>query len=217
MPVTTTDTGRDKNWEIQSKNLLIVEGGEDLSFFSSLLATSEISDVHMISFNTNTAWDRKIASIKRANGFDKVRSIALVEDADSDFDAALQRCRSALQSNNFPVPGNVRDVARDSDYSSSIFISSESEGAAGSLEEMILARLTNSGQVKCAESFVECLAEQGITPKYPGKAKLRALAFAQPTFYYNIGDAFKRGFVDFSSSEFDDLRTWLNQVFGSNP
>ena len=88
--------------EIKSQKLLLVEGKDEEVFFKILLEKKKIDGIQIISSAGKQRFKKRFPNIiKKTPGFDKVSSLAVIQDADESAEQAFQSIQSVLKNNAF--------------------------------------------------------------------------------------------------------------------
>jgi hypothetical protein len=111
MTVKLTKSTRPEPVSFTETTLVLVEGDDDQVFIKAVSQHLSLQSIQIHNMNGKTSWASKVRVIAKDPGFhDRVKNIALVRDSDDNPVAALESCRSALQSANLPCPSTAGGV-----------------------------------------------------------------------------------------------------------
>ncbi len=99
---------------IRHKNLILCEGKDDINFFITYLNSDErkcdsrfANDVDVFSFGGNSKLESYLKTVRRIEGFSKVRTILIIRDAENDADQAEKQIKKALKGAGFACPEDL--------------------------------------------------------------------------------------------------------------
>ena len=111
---------RGKNTRIEKRHLILCEGRDELFFLIAYLnsthlsATPEFSeDIQVLDFGGNSDLLEQLKVLKVTPGFDEVKTLLIVRDAEKDANAAIQQIRTALEKNGFSAPDSPHQWVTD--------------------------------------------------------------------------------------------------------
>ena len=111
---------RGKNTRIEKRHLILCEGRDELFFLIAYLnsthlsATPEFSeDIQVLDFGGNSDLLEQLKVLKVTPGFDEVKTLLIVRDAEKDANAAIQQIRTALENNGFSAPDGPHRWVKD--------------------------------------------------------------------------------------------------------
>src|SRR5699024_5370301 len=96
---------------ISKTKLLLVEGKDELAFFQELIKRNEIlslkkDDIQIVSLGGVQKFKTELEALKNRTGFENVKSMAIIRDADESKESALQSLRKILSNTGFSAPKN---------------------------------------------------------------------------------------------------------------
>ena len=144
------------------------------------------------------------------NDFDKVRSLAVVTDADFDVGAARDRVRGALRDSGLPVPDDQLGQALH-DQLSVYYLLPPHEGQ-GMLENVCLESVGAEPVMDCVDRFIECAGDERTDwPRLEIEAKARVHAYlaSKDPPDLRLGEAGEKGFWNFDHQVFNPLKGLL--------
>lgn len=200
---------------IESSRLLVVEGNDDQLFLEALLADMGIADAFQIH---NAGGKDKIAGALRAlvltPGFERVEALAILRDADSDWQAALRSCQSALRDAGLAQPQPSSSSPNDCIPRSSVFLF-PGQHRCGALEDLLLETVADEPIISCVNAFEACLKERVGADSLPRSiTKFRAKAYlsAMPENVPHIGLAAQKRYWNLRHPHLDELRRFLEAM-----
>ena len=187
--------------------LLLVEGRDEVGFFTGLLRHLNSEGVQVIDYAGKDSLSRRLPAYVREPSFAQIQSVAIVRDADANADAARQSVFGSLQRAGLPDPPG------DESRKVSVFIMPDNFGP-GALEDLCLAALRDDPAIGCVDDFLECAAAAGYAPpQYPSKARLRALLAAREDSEARLGIVAQRsGYLNWNHAAFQPLADFLRNL-----
>ena len=212
------------------KTLLIGEGRNDARFLAALARHTGNAAAygHWIGGSSEKGnidnLNDDLTAAMRAGDFLRLRSFALVLDADMSGAGALKKinhCMKACFAEENFAHGEVRALkVRGEDILAGVFVMpgfGPGKQIKGALETLALkaAEQTNKGEMECVETFRKCA--QNISGKHgqqrhEPKKKAQALLSALPENSPYLGVAARDGHIDFSASAYDALKKFLQKL-----
>ena len=99
---------RGKNTRIEKGHLILCEGRDELFFLIAYLNSAHLSatpgfseDIQVLDFGGNSDLLEQLKVLKVTPGFDEVKTLLIVRDAEKDANAAIRQIRTALEKNAF--------------------------------------------------------------------------------------------------------------------
>lgn len=207
---------RDGCGPLKTSKLLVVEGNDDLNFFRALVDHLSIDDVGIRHSSGRDAMSSFLPGLLTTTGFENVRSLGIVRDADDRASSAFQSVQRFLGKANLPVPPkparrweakNHRTNGRKAP-AVSVFVLPDCESP-GMLETLLHWTLSPEMNA-CISKFLECAHDVGgRPPKNKAKARVFAYLATQEQPRHSVGMAAKQGVWDFDHTAFQDLITFL--------
>lgn len=202
------------SFKINSKKILIVEGGDECDIFEHWFKVLKISDVQILGIGGKTQLTENLGLLQKDSDFNNVEYIKIIRDADDNATAAFQSVCSSLRRFNYPTPTVVNTATSNTRRPIvSVFIANNSNGT-GSIESYFCKSLSNDKRITCVESYFECVTEKEGTTFVDSKldiAKLYVYLAGNPDYSrYRLGWTVKKELWDLSKSEFDELRNYIS-------
>lgn len=207
---------QDSRSEIKTSKFLIVEGNDDRNFFQALVRRLSIGDVGIEPYDGKDNLRSYLSGLVVRRGFEKVRSLGIVQDANGSAGSAFQRVQDCLDKENLPVPLAPAKRYEATDHETngrkppaiSVFVLPDCENP-GSLETLLYKTLDReidqciTNFLKCAESVI------GDEPKNETKARVFAYLATREKPRHSVGMAAKQGVWDFDHPAFCGLKDFV--------
>ena len=196
--------------EIKNPKLLLVEGKDEENFFEVLLEKKGIEDIQIQRTDGKENLKKRFPVIKDTRGFKKLKSLAIIHDADNNIQGSFDRICKVLRNNELPNPKQPSSFTSNSPKIG-IFIIPDGKNA-GNLESLCLSTV-NSNTIQCIDPFMDCMKNKGYPePKSPHKARCRAFLSAMKEDTPSLGVAAQKGYWDFDSKKLEPLINFLKQL-----
>ena len=204
--------------KIEKQKILFVEGKDDVSFFEIFLKVKKLKDIQVIECGGKEQFAKKFPSVIQLPDFHKVKSFAVIQDADQDVSATFQRICSVLKNNGFEDP-----PLKNSDF---VLIESKQVGVfilpdgqnRGMLETLCLLTVESTSESKpimnCVEGFMRCVDEvKGVDHiKNRDKARVRVFLSAMRDDTPSLGVATQKQYWNLESDHLKPLLYFLNKL-----
>ena len=197
------------------RKLLLVEGANDEDIFGVLLEHLGLDGVGISNYEGRTNLASRLRAYVATPGFDRVESIGIVRDADSDHEhsanSALQSIQGALGNAGLPVPTDFLIPATGPPRVSVFVMPNNSEN--GEMEDLCLTALQDDPAMSCVESFIQCVNDAvGKPPKKLSKAKLHAFLASREEPEPRLKEAAKKSYFPWGNPAFQSLRDFLKAL-----
>lgn len=206
--------------QITAQKLLLVEGKDEINFFTALFKELRINDVQVIESKGKDKFDGELELIINDRDFENVTSIGIVRDADNSHEDAFRSVCSSLRKFNLPVPREHRVFIKSGKIQTGVFIA-PGFTSNGMLESLILESLAdhpvkiasaeyiNTLRRTLAPENAECIYK---FPRNEHKAHMHAFLAGMEKFLPSAGMAAIKGYFDLSSGVFNDIKEFLRQI-----
>ena len=206
---------------ITKEALLLVEGKDELNFFETLckhLAFSPQPEIRH--FGGVDQFRGFLEVLLDASGFQDVKSIGIIRDAEENAAAALQSVQSSLNNaaaskNNvdLAVPTGPERLVSDGQRAVGVLIL-PGQGRPGMLETLLCDTLPGKPENACVDAFFKCVKEsrQGWTAKRPDKARAQVFITTQPEPHVSVGVAAQKKYWDLNHEALEPVRAFLRSV-----
>ncbi len=214
--------------EIRRKNLLLVEGRDEVFFFGALLRHLERDDVQVLEYKGKGNLRSTLKALRNQGGWRALLSIVVVRDADYAKEGARE---TAAQSVWKSVTGTlvqcgVRAPAEHGRLSASelehsgVPVSPAPAGPSraavfvapdgvrdGMLEDLCMLAVAEDAAMPCLDAYFACLREKGIQMAAHRLPKARAHAFlaSRDEPDTRVGEAAKKGYWPWDAPAFAPL------------
>lgn len=206
--------------KITKNKLLLVEGLDEINFFSAFLSHSEIADIQILESKGKDQFRAELDIIMNEPEFENVISLGIIRDADESQQAAIDSINYHLGKVGLPIPAGHCQFKNNNIIKVGVFIAPGFTDK-GMLESLILESLSDH-PVKIASSQYMDNLKQVLAPvkddcefKYPRnihKAHMHAFLAGMEKFIPNAGLAAKKGYYNLDSEVFNEIRVFLNGI-----
>ncbi len=203
---------------IKTEKLLLVEGRDEVNFFSALLAFLNIHDVTIIEAGGCKKFASLYPSIVITSGFSSVKRIGFVRDAEANkADSAFQSILNIIKKNtpHFILPKTCGEIVKET-ISCGIFIMPNNKDT-GMIEDLCLKSVETETLYKETEKFVanakNKMTENDSFHYNIHKAKVQTYLAGTVNTPRNLGEAALQKIWDFSNPAFDDIKQFINDLF----
>lgn len=216
---------RSTNRKISRQHLILCEGIDAEGFMIYFLnnTESEYSEflrehIQVMDFGGNENLFNYIETIKKMEGFDSVKSILVIRDAETNYIKAQNDIKAALAKAKLPVPEHTYEWA-DGNIKTAylLFPIYSQEPVNGTLEDLCLSVLSeenSSSVLDKINTFVSDL-KSGMKREFPHEFKTKLHTYFSITDKYvslKIGEAAKAGAFDWNSSKLNSLRAFIESM-----
>jgi len=147
-----------------------------------------------------------LKTLKEISGYEDVKTIVIVRDAESNPDDAIKSIKNALKSNGFSVPREPFAFAKGPPRVAFMVLpgfESDSRNNAvlskGTLEDLCLWMTVNDPVHECVTLYINCLKGKKIKVAHPHKTRLHSYLSGKDNFVgLKIGEAAKAGAWDWN-------------------
>lgn len=198
---------------IEKQKLLIVEGRDEEEFFGALLKKLGINDIQVVGVGGKTLIKTELGVLKDDPLFvQRVISLGIVRDADSDAKAAFQSVQKALKDAGLPYPRKIiAPVQGPPKVTVMILPPNQKKGA---LEDLCLKAVNDDPAMFCVDQFFECLDARGSgrPTKDFAKAKTRVFLSSRKDPTLTLGLAAGKGYWPFDTRVFNSIEKFLKSL-----
>ena len=208
----TTGRGRYAFDDVRQETLLLVEGLDDARFFDAFLRYTGKSGYQIASANGRGNFRTFLRETLRGSpNFRRLRSIAVIRDADESAASAFQSVQDAIDRAGFPAPPQAFSSAQSGTLKVSVAILPDGQQP-GALEDLCLRSVAQHPAIHCVDEYLSCLEASGISTEQSGKSRLHAFLSAGADPGLRIGEAADAGVWDWDSDAFRQLGEFLEGV-----
>lgn len=220
----------DKPIKITGRNMILCEGKDAKLFILHFLGSTKyanlvdlkdgIRDIEVRDFGGNSQLPTHLMILKSMDGFENVKSILIIRDAETNYENAINEIKSALKNNSLPVPNNACEKAKDKETISIgflLFPTCSKKLLNGTLEDLcikIIAETNKHGARVIAEEYLNSMKKDGYTElKQYHKNILYSYLSAKDKFVTKkLGEAARDGAFDFKSEELNSLLEFIGEM-----
>ena len=219
---------RGKNTRVEKRHLILCEGRDELFFLIAYLNSAHLSvtpgfsdDIQVLDFGGNSDLLEQLKVLKVTPGFDEVKTLLIVRDAERDASSAIRQIRTALEKNAFTAPDSPHQWVtdrknKDIEIGFLLFPVCHGTPVAGTLEDLCAFILKEPDPPKLLEAvdrFLDQLkTERGRDFTHRFKTRLHTcLAVSDKYVGMKIGEAAKAGAFDWSDERLTPLREFIQE------
>ncbi len=191
--------------EVKCENILAVEGKDEEIFFKVFLKHLEIGEVQIFNVGGKDNFTKELKTLKAVSGFEKVKKLGLVRDADENFENAFQSIKMSLEKCGFKSPKEAISFTENEKINTGIYIMPNS-CQCGMLETLCLESIFASKEIFCIEKIFECLE---FSPKNIYKSKILIYLALKTPLVNSLGLAAEKNIWDFEHQCFEKLKNFV--------
>jgi hypothetical protein len=211
-----------ENENLVKSHLILSEGRDAQEFLIYLLQslTSEnllFDDFQVLNFGGNAQLNQYLKILPNRPGYEHVKSIAVIRDAEKDADCAIAAIKSAFSSNKFAVPAKPFNPAKTSVPATGfvIFPNCCENPENGTLEDLCLKILSKEDAQLILNTTDSTLENYKKQLKQLNKNRLHTyFSLTNEYVTLKIGEAANAKAFKFSGPEIDSLKSFLLQMHG---
>ena len=199
--------------KIELSHLLLVEGIEDAIFFEALLKQMSLIDVEIWPIGSGRDFKKRLGLLRKLSGFEKVKSIGVVRDADKDPAAAFDSVSQALRENGLSSPVSYGCKSTGAPITC-VMILPDGINSQGMLESLCLKAIKDDPVMPCMDKYFQCLNELGIKPRDVDKDKAKVYAYlaSKERPDKRLGESAMAGYWPFDNEVFDNVKRFLFEI-----
>lgn len=198
---------------IEQSHLLLVEGIDDAFFFEALITRLNLCDIEIWPIGGVRDFKKKLGILKKLSGFEKIKSIGVIRDADENAAAAFDSVSQALRDNGLSAPDRYGHRSTETPLTS-IMILPDGLESPGMLESLCLRAITDDPAMLCTEKYFECLHESRIYQREvdQDKAKVYVYLASKNKPDKRLGESAQAGYWPFDNEVFDNVKRFLFEM-----
>lgn len=212
--------------KIERPHLLLCEGADADYFLRHWLASCietdpEMDDIQIVDFGGIGQLTDMLETIFLIPGYEIIRSIAVIRDAEGDATGAVRSIKSSFQRAGLPVPDClcVPSKTEDNEIRTgfALFPSCSDEEENGTLEDLCLRILRDSSAgdvLEAVDGFLECICENNSRAfRRPHKNRLHTYFSATDKYVsLKIGEAAKAKAFRWDCPQLRGLADFLREM-----
>lgn len=222
-----------ENKEIKpnTKHLILCEGIDEKLFFmwfldyfkkKSVADYDKYNEIQLEDIGGNEDFVKQLGVWKLVSGFDNLKTVGIIRDAETDSAAALQAIQNCFSCNNMPSPEDCFELTGSKDDIKTVFgilpsTKTNSKWDNGTLEDLCLKVLKDPRSSEKINSISKYLdqAQEDFEYKirHTHKAKLHTFFSSnEPFIGLKIGQAAQSGAFDFESDVLDNFKKMFDDM-----
>lgn len=196
---------------IESEVQILVEGNDQRNFFEAFVKHLSLANIQIQNFGGVDQLRDFLEGLVDATGFQAVKSVGVVRDAETSAQAAFQSVQSSLRNAGLPVPNRPEDRTGGSPAVTVLILPGNNRP--GMLETLLNETFVNTPVDDCINAFFGCVEDvSGVSIQRPHKARAQAYLATKPDPHLSVGVAAKRDYWDLNHPVFDQLRQFLTAL-----
>lgn len=184
---------------IEREKIILVEGADASFFFMWACQALDVHYIQVIDYGGIDDLGEYLRTFKELSGYEKVSTVLIGRDAETNPDGAVKSIKSSLKKNGFSVSERPFIFAEGKPRVAYMLFPGFKSGSEvsllpGTLEDLCLSTTKGDLVHECVNLYVDCLREKGITLKDLHKTRLHAYLAGKQNFAgLKIGEAAKAG------------------------
>lgn len=195
--------------KIVSEKLILVEGCDAKIFMINMLQIIGKENVfQVLDFGGISDLNRYIATLKKMDGFDLIKSILIVRDCESSATSAIQSVNTCLKNHGLIISNITpfRVYKNDIKIGLALFPGYDDDNKlieSGTLEDLCVAIIKDQTCLKTIEVYIQNFQDSYFKFRRLHKNRLHAMiSFTNDHVGMKLGEAAKAKFYDFDHSRF---------------
>lgn len=210
-----------ENNKIVQPYLILCEGRDAYEYLISLLdyltQSSAVPDmIQVFDFHGISQLESYFEVLKNMNGYDSVKSIGIIRDAEKDCASAIHSIKRALSHNSLPVPDFPGEVKSSGVIKTGfvLFPKCDSNPLCGTLEDLCLSTLSSKKANVVMRDVNKLLKRRRYSRlKCKHKNKLHTyFSLTDKYVFMKIGEASKAGAFKFTGPHITPLRDFFLEL-----
>lgn len=216
---------RRTNDKIRKEHLILCEGRDAEEFLIAFLNSKALAetpafsnDIQVMDFGGNEQLEDRISILKNMEGFELVKSIVIIRDAERNPEGAIDTLRATLKKCGLPVPEASYQIAEGQIKTGYVlFPTCTAEVRQGTLEDLCLSILAESNnEVILAEidTLIQNLSDK-YGRKFPHEFKTKLHSYFSVTDDFvalKIGEAARANAFNWYSEKLIPLKEFILSV-----
>ncbi|HEY1824745.1 MAG TPA: DUF3226 domain-containing protein [Acidimicrobiales bacterium] len=198
-------------WTFTEPLAVFVEGTSDQKVIARLAKIENLSDIQVVCMNGKDDWIKSIGVFKGTRGFQRVKTLGLVRDADDNPTGAFGSLQGVLKEAGFPVPNAGAVITEKDGLKSGAFVMPDNLRE-GELEDLCNEAVRDHARVPCVSQYFECVEALDAPSTQLAKGRIAAFIAGSNEPWDRVGEAFDRGIIPQDSEVFLPLRKFLSDL-----
>lgn len=209
----------DKNFKINSKSLLAVEGKDECNFFEALSKHMQIEGVQCVDIGGKDKFPSELTVLSIMEGFRSIERLGFVRDAETRIaKSAFHSICDVLGKHNLPFPSELNEIKVLGPMRVGIYIMPDNSGS-GMLENLCLQSIKDEPITGCIENYVRCFRSHIPDiekSKYNDpKARVQTYLASRAPIVNSLGLAAISKFWNFGHPCFDAIKNFMQSLLKS--
>ena len=203
---------KNKPLRIEKERLLLVEGQDEVEFFTALFRYLNIDNIQIINVEGKLNFRSKIKLLSISPDINTVKKIGAIRDADTNAQAAFDSLKDSFRLANWK-PADKPNIFSDSNPSIGIFIMPGANKDNGMLEDLCLQSIKDQPDLRCVDDYINCiesLREERLNKL--SKRKILTYLAGQQELVNALGLAAKKHIWNFDAPAFNELKAFLLEL-----
>ena len=220
-------------WKIEKQYLIVCEGRDAENFLKTYLDESDIGqnlskNIQVINFGGIKELTNNLKNLRNTAGFDNLKFLLIIRDAETNFQSAIQSIQKSLESNKLPVPKSSfiweapKDEMPEKDEMPKtgflLFPTCDANPTNGTLEDLCFSILSNAKAPDLKQeiaNFMDTLkAKHQFNFTHPFKTQLHTYFSIHNNYVsLKIGEAARAGAFDWNHKKLTPLKEFLLKMF----
>ena len=201
-------------FNIERPKQVIVEGVDDVRVMEALCDHLHIDDIQMVPCGGYDALRQFLRTFSADPDFRRVRSLAVVVDADENPPGRRQGVADALASAGLPRPDQPLESVSESELTVAYLVVPH-DPPGTMMEDVCLNSVSDDPAMECVGQFMDCVNQASIpgpNPRWVSKARVHAFLASRDRPDLRLGEAAERGIWRFESEAFRPLIDLLRML-----
>ncbi len=194
-------------FKIVHEKLVFVEGVDDVRILDELCKHLGIADVQVNQCGGYQNLARVVETYMALPDFDRVKSLAVIVDADQNIQGRRQSVADTLAQVGLPRPNRPLEPVSESGLTVAYLVVPH-DGDGTMMEDVCLSSVADDPAMACVDRYFECLDETGAeapNPVWAAKARVHAFLASRSRPDLRLGEAAQRGVWNFGDAAFSAL------------
>ena len=198
--------------QVESGIQLLVEGNDQRNFFEAFKRHLSLEDIQIRSYGGGPDLREYLKGFVRIDGFDTVRSLGVVRDAESSAENTFRSVRGSLRDVGLTTPAHPALSSGNNPTVNVLILPDNSRP--GMLETLLCETFAGTPRDDCIEAFFNCISTIDVDAvKRPDKARAWAYLTTQPEPHHSVGFATMKGYWgDLDQPVFNGIRSFLSSL-----
>lgn len=193
---------------IEATVQLLVEGKDQYNFFEALLGHLGIRGVQLQDFGGVSELAAFLSQFVKSSGFDNVRRLGIVRDAEESAESAVHSLNSAIAGAGLNVPVALDSPGLELPMVMAMVLPDNSQP--GMLETLLCDTFAGTVVDDCIIQFFDCISGvPEVSVDRPHKARAHAWLATKPHPHLSVGVAAKRGYWDLNHEALAGVREFV--------